>query len=167
MGRKKAIILPSSGEVLYQCDSDFFTPTLVSLLKEGWDKKLKDKERVSITYRTLPRNFSGDFPDESDLIFRQGTISYKELKVSYEKGFNEEYSPEIEEERHSWELEAMIKDGARRTAWGAYSQTMKILDAIEESREEQKLIRKGDKEGLNKLKEKQAERKRNNRLQIA
>jgi hypothetical protein len=167
MERKNAIKLSSSDEILFRCDSDFFDNTLVSLLEEGYDKGLENKDKILISYEILPRSFKGECPDESDLVFKQKTISYGELKRGYKRWFGEEYSPEVEEKRSDFQMAVMEKQAQRRSAWGAYMQTIKILDAIEEEREEQRLTRKGDKEGLEKLKEKQDKRKRNNLLQIA
>jgi hypothetical protein len=161
MGRKKAIRLRSSNKVYGHDDGSFVEHTLVSLLEEGWKKKLKDNDRVIVTDEYLRDNFnSDDIPTENDLRLKKEIITYGELKRVYERTFDREYSPEEEKERSDFQLACLEKEGERRGAWGMYSQTMSYIRAIEEDREEKRLIENRDEKGLAKFKEKQNNRTR-------
>lgn len=158
MEKGKAIRLPSSKEILFRCDGDFFDNPFISLLGEGHEKKLKRNDRIIITYKDLPKNFNGDFPSESDLILKERTIKYGDLKDAYLKWEGREYSPEVEQERSNFEMAVMEKQAQRRGAWAGYTQITNHIKAVEEYKEERMLIYTGNKKGLEKLKEKQDKR---------
>lgn len=155
---KKAITLESSEEILFRCDSGFFENTLVKLLEEGFNSGLKDKDKIWISYETLPNNFSKDYIAEGDLLLRKKAITYEELKEEYEFQFKREYSPEVEKQRRDFQFALLEKEGERRGAWGYYSQAINYARVLEEVQQEKELVRKKDEKGLKELKEKQEKR---------
>jgi hypothetical protein len=161
MGRRKAIVLPSSGKVYGHDDDSYVEHTLVALLDEASSIRLTDKDNIVTMCEYLPDDFPDDVdPTISDLKLKKEIIKYKDLKDTYKMSFGREYSPQSDEERRDFKLAVMEREGQRRAAWGNYAATMDYIRAVEEAQEEQRLEQEGDDEGLEKLRAKQNKRNR-------
>ena len=159
MGRKKAITLPSSGEVYSHDDGSYVEHTVVALLDEASSRGLKDNDRIVTMCELLPDNFPYDVdPTLADLKLKKEIMRYKDLKDTYKMGFGVEYSPQSDEERRNDRIEAYEREGQRRGAWGWYVQTMAVERAVEKEKKREEQLRgkdSGEKERLKKEWEKE------------
>jgi hypothetical protein len=166
MGRKKAIELPSSGNVYGHDDGSYVEHTLVVLLDEASSMSLKDNDRIVTMCEFLPDDFPDDVdPTLADLKLKKEIMKYKDLKDTYKMSFGREYSPKTDERRRNDRIEAYEREGRRRGAWGWYVQTMAVERAVEkEQKREEQLRGKDSREKERLKKEWEKEDKSGNRL---
>lgn len=145
MGRNKAIVLPSSGEVYGHDDGSYVENTLVALLDEASSMNLKDNDNIVTMCEYLPDNFPDDVdPTIADLELKKEIISYRDFKAVYKRSFGREYSHKTDEERRNDRIEAFEREGQRRGAWGWYVQTMAVVRAVEKEQKREEQLRGKD-----------------------
>ena len=109
----KVVILDSSEDVLYHDNCSYEENTLVSLLQEAHPKNLSPNTKIRITRERLRKNYDENNPTVEDLIRYKSSVTLKELKDTYQKLTNRQFTPENEERRSDFRFTLLEKERER------------------------------------------------------